>query len=142
MLTVTVEEGQKTVDQSKSPPPAPVLPNSAHRKVSPAPSTVKSSSTTLPKSPSSSSLTALPGTRPRRTTGRTHGTRNPDFQVPVMEQHVPHGVYHVIPQVETALAPPMADRVGRELRNLSPSSTTTSGTPSSRCYLLRSYAIS
>lgn len=88
MLTVTVEEGQKTVDQSKSPPPAPVLPNSAHRKASPAPSTVKSSSTTLPKSPSSSSLTALPGTRPRRTTGRTLGTRNPDFQVPVMEQPV------------------------------------------------------
>ena len=80
MLTVTVEEGQKTVDQSQSPPPAPVLPNSVHRKNSPAP-TVKSSSTTLPKSSSASSLIALPGTRPRRTTGRTLGNRNPDFQV-------------------------------------------------------------
>ena len=80
MLTVTVEEGQKTVDQSQSPPPAPVLPNSVHRKISPAP-TVKSSSTMLPKSSSASSLIALPGTRPRRTTGRTLGNRNPDFQV-------------------------------------------------------------
>ena len=80
MLTVTVEEGQKPVDQPRSPPPAPVLPNSLHRKVSPAP-TVKSASTMLPKSSSASSLTALPGTRPRRTTGRTLGNRNPDFQV-------------------------------------------------------------
>ena len=84
VLTVTVEEGQKTVDQSKSPPPAPVLPNSIHGKASPPP-TVKSS-TSLPKSSSTSSLTALPGTRPRRTAGRTLGTRNPVFQVLVLEQ--------------------------------------------------------
>ena len=80
MLTVTVEEGQKTGDQSKSPPPAPVVPNSVPRKVSPTP-IVKSSTTTLPKSSSASSITALLGTRPRRATGRTLGSRNPDFQV-------------------------------------------------------------
>ena len=139
MLTVTVEEGQKTVDQSKSPPPAPVMPNSIHGKASPAP-TVKSSSTTLPKSSSTSSLTALPGTRPRRTTGRTLGTRNPVFQVLECNNQCVSAhtfvVYHVLTQAERALAPPMADRVDRELRNLSPSSTTTSGTPSSRCRLL------
>ena len=80
MLTVTVEEGQKTVDQSKSPPPAPVVPSLGHRKVSSA-TIVKSSTSTLPKSSSASSFTALPGMRPRRAAGRNLGARNPDFQV-------------------------------------------------------------
>ena len=80
VLTVTVEEGQKTVDQSKSPPPAPVVPSLGHRKVSSAP-IVKSSTSTLPKSSSASSFTALPGMRPRRAAGRNLGARNPDFQV-------------------------------------------------------------
>ena len=81
VLTVTVEEGQKTVDQSKSPPPAPVVPSlGGSRKVSSAP-IVKSSTSTLPKSSSASSFTALPGIRPRRAAGRNLGARNPDFQV-------------------------------------------------------------
>ena len=174
MLTVTVEEGQKTGDQSKSPPPAPVVPNSVPRKVSPTP-IVKSSTTTLPKSSSPSSITALLGTRPRRATGRTLGSRNPDFQVslliskmcslryqpPLLVQSLfltsrlritqinikqfkqLCGSYMCLilhkltfcHKVDAAILPPITGGASRELRNVSPSSTTTSGTPSSRYFL-------
>ena len=175
MLTVTVEEGQKTGDQSKSPPPAPVVPNSVPRKVSPTP-IVKSSTTMLPKSSSPSSITALLGTRPRRATGRTLGSRNPDFQVSLIIskmcslRYQPPSlvqslflasrlritqinikqfkqlcgsymclILHKLTfchKVDAAILPPITGGASRELRNVSPSSTTTSGTPSSRYFFV------